>query len=449
MPSPLKDAPSAALPMSLLKAIELWHRGAARIFGPVIVGLIGVFMAVQSEYAGKVNKLLCGFFPLAPLVIMPAGFALIAFLCIRYFSGAAASGIPQAIAAFDDPHAEKKSKLSSLRIAIGKVSLTPGGLCLGASTGREGPTVQIGASVMYFFYGRGLFQAAGQRRILMLAGGSAGNAAAFNTPWAGIMFAIEELSKKHVFNANKSTVITVVLAGLISVFFLGNYTYFSITDVSLGWRSLAAAILVCGVIGGAAGGIFSRALITGSAGIPSCLDAYMRNRPLALAAVCGIAVAIIGAATDNIVFGTGNEVTRRTMEEPIPLPWHFSGAKMAATLLSTPSGIPGGIFAPPLAAGAGIGDNIASLMPSIAPHSAMDVSAMAAYLSGVRRTPITSFIIMMEMTNSHQMLLPLMSTTVLASTASKLICPTLLYQALAKRFLPAAAEGNRPDGSDR
>jgi H+/Cl- antiporter ClcA len=450
MPSSLKVEPSAATPTSpILKAFELWHRGAAWIFGPVVVGLIGVFMAVQSEYAGKVNKLLFTSFPLAPLVIMPAGFALIAFLCTRYFSGTAGSGIPQTIAALDDPNAEKKSKLLSVRIAFGKVVLTLGGLCIGASVGREGPTVQIGASVMHFFYGRGPFQTAGQRRILILAGGAAGIAAAFNTPLAGIMFAIEELSKKHVFNANKSTLITVVLAGLISLFFLGNYTYFGTTDTSLEWRSGAAVILVCGLIGGAAGGLFSRAMIAGSAGIPLCLGAYMRNRPIVLAAVCGLAVAIIGIMTDSIVFGTGYEVTRQTMEDHSPLPWYFSVAKMAAILLSTLSGIPGGIFAPSLAVGAGIGDNIASLMPSIAPHSAIVVLAMAAYLSGVTRAPITSFIIMMEMTNSHQMLLPLMSTTVLASSASKLICPTLLYQALAERFFPAAAERSQSDGSNR
>jgi len=98
------------------------------------------------------------------------------------------------------------------------------------------------------------------------------------------------------------------------------------------------------------------------------------------------------------------------------------------------SGIAGGIFAPSLAAGAGFGENIATLFPSLAPHSAIILMVMAAYLSGVTRAPVTSFIIMMEMTNSHQMLLPLMTASVVASASSKIICRTSLYHSLANKF---------------
>ena len=113
-----------------------------------------------------------------------------------------------------------------------------------------------------------------------------------------------------------------------------------------------------------------------------------------------------------------------------------------STLLAAVSGIPGGIFAPSLAVGAGIGDNIAALLPALAPHSAVILLVMAAYLSGVTRAPITSFIIMMEMTNSHHMLLPLMAVTVVASGVSKLVSPTPLYHALSERFLPPPREAS-------
>jgi H+/Cl- antiporter ClcA len=98
------------------------------------------------------------------------------------------------------------------------------------------------------------------------------------------------------------------------------------------------------------------------------------------------------------------------------------------------SSIPGGIFAPSLAAKAGIGDNIAAILPGLAPHSAIVLLTMAAYLSGVTRAPATSFIITMEMTNSHEMLLSLMITALVATSISKFICPTPLYHALADRF---------------
>ncbi len=429
--------------MKLLpKALHFWHHGAAWVFGPFIVGLTAAFMAIQSEYASNVNKWLFSAFPLAPLLIMPAGFALIAFFTARYFPGTAGSGIPQTIAALDEKGPKKRHNLLSPRIAIGKVMMTLAGLLVGASIGREGPTVQIGASIMHFFYGRGPFRHAEQRRIFILAGGAAGIAAAFNTPLAGIMFAVEELSKNHVFKANSSTLLTVVFSGLISLFLLGNYTYFGTSNAFLEWHSGIIAIILCGAVGGVAGGFFSRGLLAASIKLPAYLGENIKNRPLVFAAACGLVVAILGVMTDGMVFGTGYEVTRRTLEDNGNLPWYFGAAKFTATLLSAVSGIPGGIFAPSLAVGAGIGDNIAALLPALAPHSAVILLVMAAYLSGVTRAPITSFIIMMEMTNSHHMLLPLMAVTVVASGVSKLVSPTPLYHALSERFLPPPREAS-------
>jgi H+/Cl- antiporter ClcA len=290
---------------------------------------------------------------------------------------------------------------------------------------------------MHVFYGRGPFQGAEQRRILLLAGGAAGIAAAFNTPLAGIMFAIEELSKNHVFNANSSSLVTVIVSGLIPLALLGNYTYFGTSGTNLEWDSGMSTILICGIVGGMAGGIFSRILLRVSFDTTSKLAKFIGRRPLAFAALCGLGVALLGLATDHLVFGTGYQPTRSMLEESGSLPWYFGIAKMLATLLSTLSGIPGGVFAPSLAVGAGIGDNLATLLPtSYAPHSAIVLLTMAAYLSGVTRAPVTAFIIMMEMTDSHHMLLPLMAASVVASAASKLISPIPLYHALSQKFIP-------------
>lgn len=423
---------SPARPWS--RALEIWHHGAAWIVGPVLVGLMAVGLAVGSEQVSRLNMQLIHAFPLAPLILMPIGFALLAYLGNRFVPGSQGSGIPQTIAAMNSLEGVKANHLLSLRIAIGKAFLTLGGLSIGASIGREGPTVQIGASIMHAFHGRGPLQGVESRRILILAGGAAGIAAAFNTPLAGIMFAIEELSKKHVFNANSPTLVTVILSGLISLSLLGNYTYFGSTGAFLDWRTSVGAILLCGVIGGAAGGAFGRLLITVSFHLPPRLAAFASKRRLLYAAACGLALAIVGVATDGLVFGTGYQPTRLTLEDSGTLPWYFGLAKLAATLLSSVSGISGGIFAPSLAVGAGIGDNVATLFPSLATHSAIILLVMAAYLAGVTRAPVTSFIIMMEMTDSHQMLLPLMTASVIANGVSKLICPTPLYHKLAEKF---------------
>ncbi len=401
-------------------------------------------MAKGAEYATQINHSLCDIHPLAPLLFMPAGFALLVYLGQRFFPGSQGSGIPQTIAAINAPGKEKSSHLLSIRIAIGKAGLTLAGLLLGASIGREGPTVQIGASIMHAFQGRGPFKRESTRRILILAGGAAGIAAAFNTPLAGIMFAIEELSKKHVFNANSSTLVTVILSGLISLAVLGNYTYFGTSNASLDWHYSLFPIMVCGIVGGLCGGLFSRLVITIPGKLPARLTAWVARRPLAFAALCGFGVALLGLGTGGLVLGTGYEATRLTLEDGISLPWYFSAAKFAATLLSSVSGMAGGIFAPSLAVGAGVGENIAVLFPHLAPHSAIMLLVMAAYLSGVTRAPVTSFIIMMEMTGSHEMLLPLMTASVIASGSSKIVCRTQLYHALADRF-PLRLPATLPD----
>jgi H+/Cl- antiporter ClcA len=429
---------------------DLWYRGATWIIGPLLVGLAAVLLALGGDHATNFHRWLFTELPLLPLVMIPAGFALLAFLGQRYFPGAQGGGIPQTIAAMSESDPVRTGRLLSLRIAFGKAMLTLGALSLGGSMGREGPTVQIGASIMHAFHGRRPFRSAGQRRTLILAGGAAGIAAAFNTPLAGIMFVIEELSKRHVFNAGSATLRAVIFSGLVSLFLLGNYTYFGATTVSLDWRSSISAILVCGLVGGLLGGLFSRMMTSISTWVPRRIVVFAGKRPFAFAAMCGLGVAVLGVATGGLVFGTGYEPTRMTLEDTGNLPWYFGVAKAAATLLSAVSGIPGGIFAPSLAVGAGLGDNIAALLPALAPHSAIILLVMASYLSAVTREPLTSFVIMMEMTGSHEMLLPLMSATLLASSVSRLIGKQPLYQELADRLLapplpPQSPPAIRPD----
>ncbi|MHB0989785.1 MAG: chloride channel protein [Burkholderiales bacterium] len=420
------------------KLVELWHRGSAWVFGPLIIGLVAVALATAGNYINKFNDRLFHTIFFVPVLVLPLGFMALAYLSRRYFPGTQGSGIPQTIAGINETGEIKTHHLLSVRILIGKILLTLGGLAVGASIGREGPTVQIGASIMHMFYGRGPFQGVEQRRILLMAGGAAGIAAAFNTPLAGIMFAIEELSKNHVFNANSSSLVTVIVSGLISIALLGNYTYFGSSGATLEWDSGMTTVLLCGIVGGLAGGLFSRILIYVSLSTTSRVTDFFNRRPFVFAALCGLGVALLGLATNHLVFGTGYQPTQALLEGSKVIPWYFGIAKMLATLLSSMSGISGGVFAPSLAAGAGIGDNLAALLPaSYSSHSAIVLLTMAAYLAGVTRAPVTAFIIMMEMTNSHHMLLPLMGATVVATAMSKLISPEPLYHALSQKFVHA------------
>lgn len=116
--------------------------------------------------------------------------------------------------------------LTSLKLAFGKVMLGIGALAAGFSAGRDGPSLQVGASIMHAFR---RFLPAGfsvNPRYLILAGGTAGISAAFNTPLAGIVFAIEELGRRFEQKPNGAVIIAIVLSGLVSISLQGNYTYF-------------------------------------------------------------------------------------------------------------------------------------------------------------------------------------------------------------------------------
>ena len=137
----------------------------------------------------------------------------------------------------------------SLTPVIAKVFLTLGGLLSGASIGREGPSVQVGASVMHLLAGRRRRRIASSRD-LIVAGSGAGIAAAFNTPLGGIMFAIEEMCRYRAFQANSTTLTAVIFAGLMSLAVLGNYTYFGRTLATIAWPAGIWPVLACGVAGG-------------------------------------------------------------------------------------------------------------------------------------------------------------------------------------------------------
>lgn len=116
------------------------------------------------------------------------------------------------------------------------------------------------------------------------------------------------------------------------------------------------------------------------------------------------------------------------------MPATFGLLKMLATLISYVSGIPGGVFAPSLSIGAGIGHNLASLAP-YAPAGAVIVLGMVGYFAGVVQAPVTAFVIVIEMTDNHDMIVPLMAASLLATGCSRIVCHRPLYKALADQIL--------------
>ena len=411
---------------------RLWWSRAIVISFAAAAGLTVVGFTWLTEQALDRFSLWQNAWPLLPLVWTPACTAAIVWLTRRHAAGAAGSGIPQVMAALD-PAVEgaQRGLFVSLRLAAAKVCLTAWGLLAGLSLGREGPCVQIAAGVMLaarrWLPHRSAITAQG----LLVAGGAAGIAAAFNTPLAGVMFAIEELSRVPEQRNSGLIVAAIVLAGLIAVSISGNGTYFGVIRVpDVGWPLLGPASLVA-LASGLSGGLFSRLLVISlGGGSKDLLSRLRRSRPVAFAAGCGLAVAAIGLATGGATFGSGYSHTRGMLEGDTGTPAVYLLFKFLATWLTAWSGVPGGIFAPALAIGAALGNDIA-LLTHYPDAPTLIALGMAGFLAAATQAPLTSFIIVMEMVDGHAMVLSLMACALTASVISRVLSHPL-YASLAK-----------------
>ncbi|MCB1958319.1 MAG: chloride channel protein, partial [Rhodocyclaceae bacterium] len=371
-------------------SLRRWRKRVLLVGAAMLAGLVAILFAIGAELAIGGHEQLMHISPWLSLVIAPAGFAAMAYLCRKYFPGTQGSGIPQTIAASITNDDALRRSLLSPRIIFGKILLTLGGLLSGATIGREGPSVQIGASVLNLLAGKKRGRIA-PTRDLIIAGGAAGVAAAFNTPLGGIMFAIEELSRNRPFMANSMTLIAVIFAGLMSLATLGSYTYFGVTQATLAWPGAVTPILVTGACGGLLGGLFTRLMIRTTRKLPGRIGVFARARPIRFAAACGFLTAVIGLLTAGLSYGTGYAEIKHALEGTTELPVYYGLAKAAAILLAFVSGIPGGLFAPALAVGAGVGTNVSMLFPDVQ-STAILALGMVAFLAGVTQSPITSFV---------------------------------------------------------
>jgi len=398
--------------------------------GALAVGLAAALFAMASNQMMALHSHIIGHSRWWSLLLSPLVMIAVVFCTRHLFPGTQGSGIPQAIAALRSENDGLRRRMLSLRIAAGKLLLTLLGFLGGASIGREGPTVHIGASVMYSLGRFTKFPPHYVRHGLIMVGGAAGIAAAFNTPIAGIIFAIEEMARFYEERATGLLLVAVIIAGLAALALLGNYTYFGESSASLTGVHSWIAVLMCGVIGGLLGGTFSRVLLGGMRRLRPLMARYW----LAVATACGLAIALFGLLSDGSSYGTGYDEARQILLGHATADWTFPFYKIGATMSSYFSGAPGGIFSPSLSIGAGLGGDLAPLMPYVS-TSAVVLLGMVGYFTGVVQTPLTASVIVMEMVDDHSMVFPVITTAFIALGASKLVCKTPIYWALAEEFL--------------
>ncbi|MGA0601392.1 chloride channel protein [Caulobacter sp. KR2-114] len=423
---------------SRLHLRRLW-RTAVIVGVAILGGLAAAGFARLCDEAMRAHERLYALARWPTLLLLPAGFAAAAWLTRRFAPEAAGSGIPQVIAAAEQRWRGRwGGQRVTLKTAAWKVALTGLMLVCGASVGREGPTVQVVAGIIRTLT-RGLKGGPG-RRAIIIAGGAAGVSAAFNTPIAGVVFALEELAKGFERRTHTTVILVVVVAGFASYALQGDYAYFGVLGggSALGSAWLAAPLI--GAVGGLAGGLFSRTLtaVIGPGANP--VADWRRAHPVVFAFGCGLVALAAAALSGGITFGAGYDEAKSLLQDHPGRGLGLAVSKFVASLAASASGAPGGIFAPSLATGAGIGAAFARSGLAFAGRDAV-VLGMTSYLSGVVQAPLTSAVILMEMTRDPSLVGPLMLAALIARWTSGLVMPRPIYHVLSEawRAAPPAA----------
>ncbi|HUX25553.1 MAG TPA: chloride channel protein [Burkholderiales bacterium] len=436
-----EKAPSPPVQLRKRARMGLLKRRFRRVFlqfglpwgAALLVGLVAV---IYTRWSTDVYNIFISWIdgrPWLAFLITPACTVLAMFGTHRWFSGSEGSGIPQVIAALHAPRDERMmERLFGLRVIVGKVAMSLLGLLGGLTIGREGPTVHIGAAIMgetrRFYPHRSPML----ERQLLLAGGAAGLSAAFNTPLAGIIFAIEELARDFESRTNGTMITAVVFSGLTSLALAGNYLYFGQLNVpeNLNFDFALPVIFTAGLCG-LMGAAFNWALLHWEVWMPRPLRKWRARKPLLYGLVIGLTIAAFGVFTGGETWGSGYDQARHLLDGSAPLSEGYALTKWATMVVSYMAVIPGGLFSPSLSIGAGLAQWVQAAFVW-APLPALIALCMTGYLAAVTQSPLTSFVIVMEMTNGTGMVIPMMATALIATRISAVFTPPL-YDALAQK----------------
>lgn len=362
-------------------------------------------------------------------IIAPTCF-LIGWALVKYFAPTAGgSGIPQVLAAIElNPEKDKSVLERLLQLKVTGVKIVSSLFCLlgGGAIGREGPTLQISASIFHFIGNK-------TRKIWpdfdhkswVIAGGAAGIASAFNTPLGGIVYAIEELSTAHFHKFKTVALSAVIIAGVSAQAIMGSYLYLGYPKVeSATFNFLPVAIFV-GLCSGTIGSLFGKVLFFSSSFIRQKVS---EKKKFLIPIIAGLILACIYSLIGRNAIGSGGELNSQLL---------FGGtnqsslalilARFASTLISYLSGCAGGIFAPSLAMGASIGAEISKFVGT--DHSTLTVLlGMTGFLAGVTHCPFTSFVLILEMTDHHSAIFPLMIVSLTAHAVARSIDRISFYE---------------------
>jgi CIC family chloride channel protein len=403
----------------------------------ILAGLAAVLFTVAIE---QTSHRLFGLAPsrLRLFAIPPLMSIVTGFLLARVFPDVRGSGVPQTEAAY-----HLSGGIIPGRVPFGK--FLTGVLCIGSghSMGREGPSVQIGAGLASVI-GRWLRLPPQRVQELVPVGAAGALAAAFNTPVAAVLFALEEIIGDMNATLIGSTVVASVAAVIVERSILGNEPLFHVPTYRLVHPAELVAYAALGILGGAVSVLFSKLLLWLRGGflrLPAWSKAFQPAiGGIVIGAVLVYSPAIMGVGYEYVDQALNGGLLLKTMAILCFL-------KLGATIVSYASGNAGGIFAPSLYIGAMAGGAVGMVVHRVAPFPTGDPGAyalvgMGTLFAGIIRAPMTSVFMIFEITQDYQILVPLMVANMLSFVISRHYQPVPVYHALLRQdgvHLPSPA----------
>jgi len=418
---------------NLLQAIPYWVASA-------ITGLAAVLYTRLFGLAEKGTSFILHTHAWLLFIVSPLCFIAAWWIVKRWAPFARGSGIPQVMAAIDlatPKYNDKVNRLLSLRILVVKFASSLIMAFGGGVIGREGPTIQV-AGCIFRKINEWLpsWWPKISKRNMIMTGAAAGLAAAFNTPLGGIVFVVEELTRTHISYFKTALFTAIIIAGLTAQALLGPYLYLGYPDVSHLSSYIFLCILLVALLAGLAGSLVSKFIL----GIFRWKEKFRFNYQHVLY-ITGCALLIVSLAffVNENMLGSGKELmTKALFTNDKYNSWYMPLLRMVGPIFSFTTGAAGGIFAPALSAGASMGATLSGWM-SLAPTDTniLILSGMVAFLTGITRTPFTSAILVLEMTDRHNVIFHLMLAGMVASLVAMLVDKHSFYDHLKYQYTHA------------
>lgn len=419
-----------SLKRNLLQAIPFWV--ASVITGLFAVGYARLF-ALAEEGAHKLVK----WHDWSVFIATPLFFYMAWLVVQKWEPLARGSGIPQVMAAIELATPRENHKVGLLlgaRMIVVKIISSCFMVLGGGAIGREGPTIQIAGSVFRFINTKipESWPRVSKRNMIM-TGAAAGLAAAFNTPLGGIVFAVEELARSHFRHFRTAIFAAVIIAGLTAQGLLGPYLYLGYPDMSnLSWYIIFVVMLV-GIIAGLGGSFMAKVILK----IMKFKNSLDKKHLLYFLFGCAMIMALFGYFFNGMATGSGKEIMTTTLfTENKTVEWYLPILRFIGTVTSFSVGGAGGVFAPALGGGASVGAVLAEWFSFGGSNANILIMAgMVAFLTGITRSPFTSAILVLEMTDRHNVIFHLMAAALVANAISLLIDRRSLYDHLKDGYL--------------